>query len=130
MLHLCSNTDNTCEDISHVSRNCIFIEGISYHKLVWFQRYRSSWTLRSLPYRDHQFRSGQQRYAERVVSTCIAIMRKSTYANDAQWANQLNVTVLNRASSISLGISLEVSKITYMANLIGRSTVGLAVWVD
>lgn len=53
-----------------------------------------------------------------------------TYSNNTQRTNQLNVLIFNGTNTISLGISLEVSEITYMANLICRSTVGLTVWVD
>lgn len=53
-----------------------------------------------------------------------------TYANNALGADQLDEFIGNCALAIALGISLEVSEISYMANLVLWSTVGLAVRVD
>jgi hypothetical protein len=52
------------------------------------------------------------------------------YANDALRSNQLDELVGGRALAIALTIGLEVAQIAYMADLIGRGTVGLAEWVD
>jgi len=54
----------------------------------------------------------------------------STYTNDALWANQLNQLIGLGTLAVALSISLEVSEIAYMANLVSWSTVGLSVWVD
>jgi hypothetical protein len=53
-----------------------------------------------------------------------------TYANNALGADQLDKLVSGCPLAIALSISLEVSKIAYMANLIGRSTMSLAMRVD
>lgn len=53
-----------------------------------------------------------------------------TYANNALGTDQLDELVGGRALAVALSIGLEVAQITYMASLIGRSTVSLAVGVD
>jgi hypothetical protein len=53
-----------------------------------------------------------------------------TYANNALGADQLDKLVRGCALGITLGIRLDVSEITNVADLIGGSTVSLAMWVD
>jgi hypothetical protein len=53
-----------------------------------------------------------------------------TYANNALRADQLDELVGGRSLAIALSIGLEVAKVPNMADLISRSTVCLAVWVD
>ena len=64
------------------------------------------------------------------VSNCTCAEKVQTYANNALGTDQLDELVSGRAFAIALSISLEVSEISYMANLIGGSTMSLAVWVD
>jgi hypothetical protein len=100
-----------------------------YRRQGEFLRFRSSGTLHYLPCRDHQFRSGRQRCATK----CQSVLQSSawrTYANDTLSANQLDKLVGGGALAIALSVGLEVAQVAYMAGLIGRSTVGLAVWVD
>ncbi len=59
------------------------------------------------------------------ISNCLL-----TYANNALRADQLDELVGGRSLAIALSIGLEVAKVPNMANLISRSTVCLAVWVD
>lgn len=53
-----------------------------------------------------------------------------TYADNALWSDQLDELISDCALAIALSISLEVSKVTNVTGLIGRSTVGLSVRVD
>lgn len=57
-------------------------------------------------------------------------MDNDSAAEDAVWADELDVVVRDGALSIALSVGLEVAKITYMALAVLWSTVGLAVWVD
>jgi hypothetical protein len=58
------------------------------------------------------------------ISNCLL-----TYANNALRADQLD-ELGGSALAIALSIGLEVAKVPNMADLISRSTVCLAVWVD
>ena len=53
-----------------------------------------------------------------------------TYTNNALRADQFNEIVGLRTLSIALSISLEITKIPYVANFILRSTVCVAMRVD
>ena len=53
-----------------------------------------------------------------------------TYADDTLWADQLDELVGLVSNSVALGISCEVSEISYVTDLITWGTVGLAVGVD
>lgn len=53
-----------------------------------------------------------------------------TYPNDALRANELDVLVGHRALGVTLGISLDVAKVTNVAVRVGRGAVGLVVRVD
>jgi hypothetical protein len=60
------------------------------------------------------------------VNTCCNV----TYANDALGSDQLDKLVLGRALGVTLAIEVEVAKVTNVALLVGRSTVGGVVRVD
>lgn len=57
-------------------------------------------------------------------------MGEVTYANDALGADELDQLVLDAALCVTLGISLEVTKVTDVALLVAGSTVGFVVRVD
>lgn len=64
------------------------------------------------------------------VRMYLNISCRPTYANNALGTDQLDELVGGRALTVALSIGLEVTQITYMTSLIGRSTVSLAVGVD
>jgi hypothetical protein len=66
----------------------------------------------------------------RLVSMNQNIMKERTYANDALRSNELDQLVLNASLSVTLGIGLEVTKVTNVALLVLGGTVGLVVGVD
>lgn len=53
-----------------------------------------------------------------------------TYANDGLGADELDELVDYAALSIALGIGVDVSKVTNVADLISGSTVGFTMGVD
>lgn len=57
-------------------------------------------------------------------------LKHATYANNAVGTNQLDERVSNGTLGIALAISLNVSEITNVTGLVGRSAVGLVVRVD
>ena len=65
-----------------------------------------------------------------IVNRYPTKLRYWTYADNALWTNQFDELVSGRALAIALAIGLEVAKVPNMADLISRSTVCLAVWVD
>jgi hypothetical protein len=102
----------------------------TYRKLGEYQHCQSSWTPRFLPCQDHQFQNGRRQCAVLILAIINARITFQTYANDALRTDQLDELVGGCALAIALGISLEVSEITYMANLIGGGTMSLGVRVD
>lgn len=55
---------------------------------------------------------------------------RKTYAQNTLGTNQLNKPVLHGADGVTLGIGLDVTKVTDVALLVVGSTVGLAEGVD
>ena len=55
---------------------------------------------------------------------------EGTYANDALGADELDQLVLNAALGVTLGVGLEVTKVTDMALLVTGGTVCLVLGVD
>ena len=55
---------------------------------------------------------------------------EETYANDALGADKLDQLVLNASLSVTLGVGLEVTKVTNVALLVAGGTVGLVLGVD
>lgn len=53
-----------------------------------------------------------------------------TYANDAVRADELDLGIRHGTLGITLGIRVNVAKVTNVSGLVGRSTMGLAVRVD
>lgn len=107
----------------------------TYRKQGGPQRCQSSWTPRCHPCRGHQCRRGRPGYARLHQSVSIytkssQAARRSTYAQDALGANQLDQLVLSGANGVALGIGLEVAQVTDVTLRISGSAVGLAEGVD
>lgn len=65
-----------------------------------------------------------------IVSVKKQKSKSITYADNTLWTDQLDELVLNGANTVALSIGLEVAQVTNMADLIGRSSMCLSVWVD
>lgn len=53
-----------------------------------------------------------------------------TYANNAVFTDQLDKLVLGEPDRVALSVGGDVAQVTNVADLIGRSTVGLTKGVD
>jgi hypothetical protein len=53
-----------------------------------------------------------------------------TYANDALGSDELDQLIRNTSLRVALAISLEVTQVTNVADLVGRSAMILAVGID
>lgn len=61
---------------------------------------------------------------------CRDTAGENTYANDAVWADELDLIVGGGAGGVALGISAEVAEVTNVALLVGGGAVVLATGVD